>query len=176
MNAKRIRYRICHLSVLVVCRLPYGSILPWEWQSSLLMGNFKVYTSFNKFASNCSFYLKSPKTQVKIWTLSKAPPTLWPYHQYTSKNYIWIYHGMHLTPWYRSQLMSHWKARRWLPWLSKKLDTPTKSRWSWAQFQKSSPTPCKTTHGFPLPTSGLHSFGNKSTSHKPWSDTFSPKF
>ena len=36
------------------------------------------------------------------------------------------------------------------PWLSKKIPhTPTKTRWSWAQFQKGQPTPCKTTYAFP---------------------------
>jgi len=36
------------------------------------------------------------------------------------------------------------------PWLSKKIpDTPTKTCWSWAQFQKGQPTPCKTTCVFP---------------------------
>jgi len=35
-------------------------------------------------------------------------------------------------------------------WLSKKIpDTPTKTRWSWAQFQKGQPTPNKTTYTFP---------------------------
>jgi len=35
-------------------------------------------------------------------------------------------------------------------WLSKRnSDTPTKTRWGWAQFQKGQPTPCKTTYAFP---------------------------
>jgi len=36
------------------------------------------------------------------------------------------------------------------PWLSKEIpETPTKTCWSRAQFQKGQPTPCKTTNTFP---------------------------
>ena len=46
--------------------------------------------------------------------------------------------------------LPHRKARIWLPWLQKKIaDTPTKTRWSWAQFQKGQPTPCKLCMLFP---------------------------
>jgi len=42
------------------------------------------------------------------------------------------------------------KRRIWLPVAFKKIpDTPTKTRWSQAQFQKGQPTPCKTTYTFP---------------------------
>jgi len=46
--------------------------------------------------------------------------------------------------------ISHWKARICYPWLQKNIpDTPTKTRWSQAQFQNGQPTPCKTTYAFP---------------------------
>jgi len=65
--------------------------------------------------------------------------------------------------------LSHWKARIWLPWLSKKFQThpprPTEIKPS---FRKVSLHPAKL-HVFPLLTSGLESFGHKSTpSNKPW--------
>jgi len=46
--------------------------------------------------------------------------------------------------------LPHWKARIWLSWLSNKIqDTPTKTGWSRAEFQKGQPTPCQTTYAFP---------------------------
>jgi len=42
------------------------------------------------------------------------------------------------------------QARIWLPVAFKKIpDTPTKTHWSWAQFQKSQPTPAKLRMLFP---------------------------
>jgi len=45
--------------------------------------------------------------------------------------------------------LSYWKARIWLPMAFKIIpDTPTKSCWSQAQFQKGQPIPCKTMYAF----------------------------
>ena len=46
--------------------------------------------------------------------------------QNRSKNYIWIYHGMHWTLCYRQKnSLSHWKARNWLPVAFKKCSRHT---------------------------------------------------
>jgi len=43
------------------------------------------------------------------------------------------------------KLSTTWKARICQSSLSNKIqDTPTKTDWSWAQFQKGQPTSCKT--------------------------------
>jgi len=67
---------------------------------------------------------------------------------------------MHWTLSYRSKTLSHWKSRIWLHVAFKKIpDTPTTTCWSWVQFQKGQPIPCKTTYAF----SRLESSGHKST-------------
>jgi len=46
--------------------------------------------------------------------------------------------------------LTHWKARIWQSWLSKKIpDTLTKTGWSRPQFQKGQPTPCESMCAFP---------------------------
>jgi len=64
--------------------------------------------------------------------------------QNRSKNCVWIYNGMHWPPCYRSKLSNTLKSKDLAILVSKKIaDTPTKTGWSRAQFQKGQPTPAK---------------------------------
>ena len=115
-----------------------------------------------KFESNCSFCLKMP------WTQPWGPLTNWKFEPssrpHTHSDPIINKHTeqvkklcMELS-WYvctdfqatGQNSLTHRKARIWVPWLSKKIsDKPTKTGWSWAQFQKGQPTPCKLRMLFP---------------------------
>ena len=98
-----------------------------------------------KFGLNCSFCLKMLNFEAFQLTENLSPlqgptHTLTPSSintQNRSKNYLWIYHGLHWTQWYRWKFLPCWKSRIWLPVVFKKFpDTCTKTHWSWAQFQK----------------------------------------
>ena len=122
-----------------------------------------------------------PLTNWNLKPLQGPPHTLTPSSIRTpnrSKNYVWIYHDMHWPPSYRSKLSNTLKSKDMAILAFKKIpDTPTKTGWSWAQFQKGQPTPCKTIYCFSLLTSGLESFGHKSTpSDRPWIKAYCPKF
>jgi len=135
-----------------------------------------------KFGSN-HFCWKCPKTQfwgpltenlnslqVPIHTLTLQSMNT----QNRSTNYLWIYHGMHWTLCYRSKLFITLKSKDLdIPVAFKTIpDTPTKTHWSWAQFQKGQLSLCKTTRFSPL-TSVLESFGHKCTpSYRPWVEAY----
>ena len=98
------------------------------------MGNFKVYTTFNKhLGQTAPSAWKCPKTQswgpLTNWKFEPSPrsPThsvpISNKHTEQVKNYVWIYHGMHWSPNYRSKLSN---TRIWLSWLSKKFRHPPK--------------------------------------------------
>ena len=125
------------------------------------MSNFKVYTAFNKSLDQTApSAWKCPKTQLwgpltnwkfersliqgPTYTLAPSPINI----QNRSKHYAWIYHGMHWTLCYRSKLSIALKSKDLATHgFPKKIpDAPTKTRWSWAQFQKGQPTPRKTTY------------------------------
>ena len=56
--------------------------------------------------------------------------------QNRSKTYVWIYHGMHWPPSYRSKLSNTLRSKDLGILAFKKIpDTPTKTSWSRAQFQ-----------------------------------------
>ena len=78
-------------------------------------------------------------------------PLQGPTHTLTSssKNYVWIYHGMHWTQHYKQKLyISHWKARIWLPMAFKTIpDTPAEA--TEPSFRKVSPPPAKLRILFP---------------------------
>jgi len=71
--------------------------------------------------------------------------------------------------------LTHWKARIWLSWLSKKIpDSPTQT--DRAQFGKVT-YPLQNYACFSPLTSGLESFGHKSTpSDRPWIEAYCLKF
>ena len=78
------------------------------------MGNFKVYTTFNKnLVQTAPSAWKCPKTQfwgpLTSWKFEPSPrphaPTI--NTQNRSKNYVLIFHDMHLTWCYRSETLYH---------------------------------------------------------------------
>jgi len=109
------------------------------------MGNFKVYTTFNKgFGQTTSSAWKCPKTQ--FWgrlTNWKFEPSPW---AHTHSDPIISKHTKQVN---KPHMDLSWHA---LNWYSKDLatyyNTPTKTHWSWAQFQKGQPTPCIMTYAF----------------------------
>ena len=154
---------------------------PWVWANGQLQSlcNFQ-----QKFGSNCSFSLKT-----QFWgpLTENLNPLQRPTHTLTSssintqnrsKNYVWIYHGMHWTLRYRQKLSITLKSK----------DLATRG------FQKNSrhthqnplkPSPVSERSAYPLQnyvcfsplTSGLESFGHKSTpSDRPWIEAYCPKF
>ena len=152
------------------------------------MGNFKVYTTFNKgLGQTAPCTWKCLKTQ--FW----GPLTNWkfelPTHTLTSssintqnrsKNYVWIYHGMHWTLSYRQKLTLYHTEKQGFgyPWLSKQNSRHTH------QYPLK-PSPVSERSAYPLQnyicfsplTSGLESFGHKSTpSDRPWIEAYCPKF
>ena len=69
-------------------------------------------------------------------------------HRIGQKNNVLIYHDMHWSRCYRSKTPYHTEKQGFgYPGFQNKIqDTLTKTGWSWAQFQKGQPTPCKTTY------------------------------
>ena len=154
------------------------------------MGNFKVYTSFKK-----SLVQTAPSAWKRLKTQFWGPLSNWKFElspkahthsdlifnkhtEQVKKNYVWIYHGMHWATCYRSKLSVTLKSKDFTTCGFQKIsDTPIKTRWSRPQFQKSLPTPCKTTLCFSPLTSGLESFGHKSTpSDRHWIKACCPTF
>jgi len=83
--------------------------------------------------------------QHKNWTLSKAPSTLWPHHQHThitGQKKLHMGLSLHaLNSRIQDKITATWKKYFTICGFSQKnWDTPTKTRWSWAQFQKDQPT------------------------------------
>jgi len=88
------------------------------------MGNFKVYTTFNKnLGQTAPSAWKCPKTQfwgpLTNWKFEPSPrahthsdPSIINKHtEQVKKNYVWIYHGMHWTLCYRSKLSITLKSK-----------------------------------------------------------------
>ena len=123
---------------------------PWVRTNGQLQS---LHNFQQKFGSNCSFCLKCLKTQKNLNPLQRPTHTLtslWINTQNRSKNYVWIYHGMHWTLRYRHKLSITLKSKNLATCGFQKIpDTPTKTHWSRAQFQKGQRTPCKTTYAFP---------------------------
>jgi len=91
-------------------------------------------------------------------------------------NALTIYHGMHWTSWYRSNSLSHWKARIWLPVAFKKIPHPLKPTET-APSSERSAYPLQNCLCFSPLTSGLESVGHKnSPSHRPWIEAHCSKF
>ena len=153
------------------------------------MGNFNVYTTFNKSlgqtASSAWKCLKTPFLRPSNWKFEPSPKahthTLTPSPintQNRSRNYVWIYHGMHWTLCYRQKSLSHWKSK----------DLATRgfqknSRHTHQNLLKTSPVsersayPLQNYICFSPLTSGLESFGHKSTpSDRPWIEAYCPTF
>ena len=135
--------------------------------------------------SNCCLcYQTAPSTKLKIWTLSKAPPTLWPHHQCTNKTGQKTIH-MDLPPALltcRLQPKTHCrpqKQRFGCPRLSKKfVPTPTKTDSSQGHSSKGQPTPCKTRDAFPRSPLGYRVLATHlaTPSHQPSPATKPAKF
>ena len=146
------------------------------------MGNFKVYTTFwvkllllLENALKLNFW--GPLTNWKFEPSPKAhthsdPIINKPHNR--SKNCILIYHGMLWTLSCRQKLSHCMKARIWLPVAFQK-----NSRHTHQNLLKSSPISFSLQNyiGFSLLTSGLESFGLKSTpSVRPWTEAYCTKF
>jgi len=135
------------------------------------MGNFKVYTIFyQSLGQTPPSAWKCLKTQfwgpLTNWKFEPSPRAHTHSDLVTNKhteqvkkktNYVWIYHGMHWTLCYRQKLSITLKSKGLATHMAfKKIpDTPTKTHWSQAQFQKGQPTPCKTMHIYTFPCSPL---------------------
>ena len=116
-----------------------------------------VHKVHKTFAPNCFLYLImpifSPSATIKICTLSKAPPSVWPHHQHTHKTSENLRYWFVLGPFQfqsRGQnipLTS--KSAIWLCWLSRKSwHTPLKPAKTEPSFPKAQLTPYETRYAF----------------------------
>ena len=124
------------------------------------MDNFKVYTTFNK-----SWGQTAPSARKCLKTQFWGPPTNWKFEPcpkaHTHSDLIINKHTEQVK---KPRMDLSWHAlnstlqaktlyhteKQGLGYLwPKNPDTPTKTRWSRAQFQKGQPTPCKTMYAFP---------------------------
>ena len=117
-----------------------------------------VHKVHKTFAPNCFLYLImpifSPSATIKICTLSKAPPSVWPHHQHTHKTSENLRYWFVLGPFQfqsRGQnipLTS--KSAIWLCWLSRKSwHTPLKPTKTEPSFRKLNSPPTKLGMLFP---------------------------
>ena len=150
------------------------------------MGNFKVYTTFNKnlgqtAPSACITQFWDPLTS---WKFEPSPRP----HTYSDstinkhteqvKNYVLIYHDMHWTLCYRLKTLYYTEKQGFgYPGFQIKFKThPPKLAEFEPSFRKVSLLPANYVCFSPL-TSGLESFGHKFThSHRPWIEAYCPKF
>ena len=147
------------------------------------MGNFKVYTTFNKSQAAPSAW-RCPKTQfwgpLTNWEFEPSPrppthsdPIINKHTEQVKK--LWIYHGMHWPPCY---ILTQWNARIGYPGFpKKKFQThPPKPAKVIPFSAKVSLHPAKLRMFFPTHPWG-ESFGNESTpSDGPWIEAYCPKF
>ena len=154
------------------------------------MGNFKVYTTFNKsLGQTAPSAWKCLKTQfwgpLTNWKFEPSPKnhthTLTPQSintQNRSKNYVLIYHDMHWTRWYRSKTLYHTEMQGFghHGFQIKFKAHPPKLAEVEPSFRRSAYS-LQNCVWFSSLTSGLESFGHKSTrSHRPWFEACCPKF
>ena len=119
------------------------------------MTTWRSTKRFSKVCQTAPPTWKCPKIQywhpLTNWKLEPSPrsylhPDLSSTHTEQVKR---IYHGIQWSPEQSSNSLSPLKTRIWPTVVSKKFPgTPTKTCWSWAQFQ---PIPCKITYT-PFPT------------------------
>ena len=111
-----------------------GIVEPWVQ----INGHLQSLHNFRqKFGWNCSFCLKAPH--------------IWPHHQQTHKTghttmygFIMMNYVIHV------KTLCHTEKQGLVTLdFQKKFQTPTKTRWTWVQFQKGQPTPCKAMLCFP---------------------------
>ena len=126
------------------------------------MGNFKVYTTFNKkLGQTAPSAWKCPKTQfwgpLTNWKLEPSPrphthsvPTINKHTEQVKKLRIESsWHALNSLVWVKNSL-PHWKARIWPLWLSNKIqDPPTKPAEVEPSFRKVSLLPAKLCILFP---------------------------
>ena len=143
----------CGAGLLLVtansCRLHHVKYISWSCIRIKLMGSFKVYTTFNKnLGQTAPSAWNFPKTQpLTNWKVDLSPRP----HTHsdliinkhteqvkkTTHGFIMVCTDLPATG---QNSLTHWKARIWLSWLSQIIpDTPTKTGWSRAQFQKAYP-------------------------------------
>ena len=152
------------------------------------MGNFKVYTTFNKNLDETTpSTWKCPKT--KFWgplTNWKFGPSPRPHThsdppsintQMRSKNYILIYHDMHWTWCYRSKTLYHTEKQGFgHPGFQIKFKTHHQNRLKSSLVSERSTYSLQNYMLFPA-YSGLENFGHKSTHFdRPWIEAYCPKF
>jgi len=148
------------------------------------MGNFKVYTTFNKSCQTAPSAWKCPKTQFWGPLINWKNPLQGPTHTLTPSSMNTQNRSKTTYRFIMACIEFYATGQNSITLKSKDLathgfqknpDTPTKTHWSWAQFQKGQP-PAKLRMLFLL-TSGLESFSHKSTpSDRPWIEGYCPKF
>ena len=108
---------MCILQTPVTCCRIVGN------SGRLLQCCSERWTPWGETMSSCMRRSSSPLTNWK-YEPSPRPPThsvpISNKHTEQVKNYVWICHGMHWPPNYRSKLSN---TRIWLSWLSKKMQT-----------------------------------------------------